>query len=263
MAKTIAVLNFKGGVGKTTTAVNLADALRGYGKSCLVIDLDSQCSSTIILDSDKSVTSADTIYESMKEKTLSPLTIFEHSKGLDFVASDIRMGDIDELLVGRTSKEHILEKLIKSSKEEYDYIIIDCPPNRGVTTINAMVCSDSVLIPINSQYMALDGLSQITAKIAEIKDDDYLNPNLQIEGFLLTRYNDRTNIAKETRSALKAKFPGQVFNAVIHENTKVSEAPGYRQTVLEYEPTCIGSLDYLQLAREIGKLKPNAKWKKA
>ncbi len=261
MANTIAILNFKGGVGKTTTAVNLADALRGYGKTCLVIDLDSQCSSTIILDSEKEVEPADTIYESMKDKTLAPLCIFEHSKGLDFVASDKRMGDIDELLVGRSSKEHILERMIKPVKDEYDYIIIDCPPNRGVMTINAMVASDSVLIPIDSKFMSLDGLNQITEKISEVKNDEFLNPNLKILGFLLTRYNQNLRIAKDVYNALQTKFPSQIFNTKIRENTKVSEAPGYRCTIFEHDPSCAGAEDYLQLAREIGGIKPGSKWK--
>jgi len=261
MAKTIAILNFKGGVGKTTTAVNLADALRGYGKKCLVVDLDSQCSATIILDADKDVTPADTIYESMKDKQLAPLAIFEHSNGLDFVASDKRMGDIDELLVGRSSKEHILERMIKPVKDEYDYIIIDCPPNRGVMTMNAMVASDSVLIPIDSKFMSLDGLNQISEKIAEVKSDEFLNPNLKIEGFLLTRFNQNLRIAKDVYHALQSKFPSQVFNTKVRENTKVSEAPGYRATVFEHDPNCAGAEDYLQLAREIGNIKPGTKWK--
>lgn len=261
MAKTIAILNFKGGVGKTTTAVNLADALRGYNKKCLVVDLDSQCSATIILDTDKDVTNADTIYESMKDKQLAPLVIFEHSNGLDFIASDKRMGDIDELLVGRSSKEHILERMIKPVKDDYDFIIIDCPPNRGVMTMNAMVASDSVLIPIDSKFMSLDGLNQITEKITEVKSDEFLNPNLQIEGFLLTRYNQNLRIAKDVYNALQTKFPSQVFNTKIRENTKVSEAPGYRCTVFEHDINCAGAEDYLQLAREIAGIKPNTKWK--
>lgn len=247
MAKKIAILNFKGGVGKTTTAVNLADALRMLKKKVLLVDLDSQCSATIILDTNKEVD--ETIYDSLAPKKLEPLAVYEHSKGLDFVAADVRLSDIDELLVGRSRKEDLLKKLLGPAEDVYDYIIIDCPPNNGIICKNALTSSDSVLIPIDSRPMSLDGLKLISEAYADAKEN--LNESLTIEGYLITKFHSTHKSSKKVLNALKTAMPDKVFNTRIREITSVEQAPGERMTIFEYDETSAGADDYMSLAKEL------------
>lgn len=247
MAKKISILNFKGGVGKTTTCINLGAALNLLHKTVLIVDIDSQANTTYLLGYDKG--DGETIYDSLEPKTLQPLSIYENRKGLDFVAADERLGDIEELLVGRLRKEEQLKRLLAPLDNLYDYILIDCPPNRGLLTINAMCASDSVLIPIDSQLLALQGLEKINFKFREVKE--FVNPTLEIEGYLITKYKSQLRIHRDVWHALKDIAPNKVFNAKIRDNVRLSETPSVRQDIFTYAPDSIGAEDYMQLAREI------------
>jgi len=258
MGKIIAVLNFKGGVGKTTTAVNLADALTYRGKNVLVVDCDSQRNATIILDRDKDVD--ETIYTSMEAMVMHKLnagiTVFEHGERrdgcecvtLDFVPGDIRLKDVDVLLAGTIAKETVLRKLL-SGLRGYDYILIDCPPNAGVMTVNAMVASDYLLIPIDSQPMALDGLADIIQLYNEVRAE--LNPNLAILGYLLTRYRKNYATSAAVEQFLTQRKETYLLQTYIHENITIGKAAGQRMTVYEYDSQCRGANDYTALAFEI------------
>lgn len=251
MGKIISVLNFKGGVGKTTTAVNLADALCHQNLNVLVVDGDSQRNATIILDRDKDVD--ETIYTSMEaialHKTNAGLAIFEHGKGLDFVPGDIRLKDVDVLLAGTMAKETTIRKLLAGPSKDYDYVLIDCPPNAGVMTVNAMVASDYLLIPIDSQPMALDGLADIVQLYNEVRAE--LNPKLSIIGYLLTRYRKNYATSAAVEMFLKQRKETLLLNTFIHENITIGKAAGQRMTVYEFDSQCRGAHDYNSLAEEI------------
>lgn len=247
MAQKIAILNFKGGVGKTTTAVNLADAIHLLGKNVLLVDIDEQRNATIILDKNKEVD--DTLYDALTAKTIGACSIYEHDKGYDFIASDRRMSNIEAALSNmHVGKESLLKRLLQMADNEYDYIIIDCPPNRGLMTINAMIAADQLIVPIDSQVMALDGLSDITEIYEEVKQ---INQGLSIGGFLLTRFRSNLTTSKVVYNALREAFPDKLLNTKIRENTTISQAPGNRSTIYEYDPHCPGAEDYMQLASEI------------
>ena len=251
MGKIISVLNFKGGVGKTTTAVNLADALTYQGMNVLVVDCDSQRNATIILDRDKDVD--ETIYTSMeavaRHKSDAGLAIYGHSEGLDFVPGDIRLKDADVLLAGTIAKETVLRKLLAGPSNDYDYVLIDCPPNAGVMTVNAMVASDYLLIPIDSQPMALDGLADIVQLYNEVRAE--LNPNLTILGYLLTRYRKNYATSAAVELFLRQRKETYLLQTYIHENTTLGQAAGRRRTVYEFDSSCRGAKDYKALANEI------------
>ena len=251
MGKIISVLNFKGGVGKTTTAVNLADALHRNGKKVLVVDCDSQRNATFILDCDKDVD--ETIYTSLeaiaKKQPNSGLAIFEHEEGFDFVPGDIKLKSVDVLLDKVLSRENQLKRLLAVPRNDYDYVLIDCPPNAGMMTVNAMVASDSLLIPIDSQPMALDGLKDIVELYNEIKAD--LNPNLTILGYLLTRYRKNYATCAEVVNFLKARKGAYLLNTYIRENITIGKAAGKRMTIFEFDPESRGANDYQLLAEEL------------
>ena len=253
MKKTIAVLNFKGGVGKTTTAVNLADALHRQKKKVLLVDIDSQRNATIILDKDKDIDA--TVFTAMESVAMkrkgAGLDLYEHSKGFDFVAGDIRLKDIEVVLASVMAKEMILRNLLAAPKQDYDYILIDCPPNAGIMTVNAMVAADSLLIPVDSQPMALDGLADIVQLYSDVKG--IFNPTLEIEGYLLTRFRQNYSSSKAVLKFLQDRQKDLLLNTRIHENTTLGQAPGQRMTIFEYDNSCIGAADYMQLAKELMK----------
>jgi chromosome partitioning protein len=254
MNKIIAVLNFKGGVGKTTTAVNLADALHRQHKNVLLVDIDSQRNATIILDRDKDVDA--TVFSAMEDvarhRPDAGLDIYEHNKNFDFVAGDIRLKDIEVVLAGVMAKEMILRRLLEIPSYDYDYIIIDCPPNAGIMTVNAMVAANSLLIPVDSQPMALDGLADITSLYSEVRST--FNPQLTILGYLITRYRQQYSSSKAVLRFLQDRQKDFLLNTRIRENTTLGQAPGKRQTIYEYDPECAGAQDYTQLAKEIIKI---------
>lgn len=250
-AKKIAILNYKGGVGKTTTAVNLADALHLLKKKVLLVDIDAQRNSTLILDNKHEVEqSGGTLYDIITSDNLESMTVYDHNGGVDFIAGDIRIANIEGVLANsNTIKELILKRILTVVEPHYDYILIDCPPNHGLMTKMALYAADSIIIPIDSQIMALDGLNDIISTFSEIKRTG-MNDNLKIEGYLLTRFRANQSSSKGVLNFLK-DTTGDVFNARIRENTTVGQAPGRRMTIFEYDNKCAGAEDYMQLAKEL------------
>lgn len=260
MATKISILNFKGGVGKTTTTLNLGAALSLLGKRVLVIDLDSQRNLSPIMGYHPG--DGETVFDALSTKG-GELTIYGHDrmKNLFFVPADKRLTGIDISLFNRSNREHILDKLLKKEEEDYDFILIDCPPKSLTLNKNAMVASDYLIIPIDCKVFSIQGMGDIFEELEEIKSDQDLNPKLQIMGYLLTMYDSRTKLSKEVERNLKRNYPERVFRTKIHINTRLSETPGYNLNIFEYDPESTGAEDYMSLAEEITGLKRKKKWK--
>lgn len=256
MAKTIAILNRKGGVGKTTTAVNLGGALHALGKKVLLVDLDPQFNASTILGFDSG--DGATIFESLIDKERkTPLPYYESNAGYSLVPASGELDDIDSYLPNtRVGVNKILRKLLSPLQDLFDYIIIDCAPNIGILSVNAMMASDGVIIPVDRQ-LSLEGATDIMTKIEEVKEE---NEKLHIEGFLLTKYKRRINAVATTKSAIE-QFDVPVFNARIRENEELSKMVEYRTDVYGYNKHCNGAEDYMQLAREIAHIRPKSKSK--
>lgn len=253
MAKKIAILNFKGGVGKTTTAINLCAGLAKLKKNTLLIDLDAQRNATLHLGYE--IGNGETIYDALMDRTMNtelPIYEYDGHKNFDFVPSSIMLREASELLVARMKKEEILKFLVSGVESEYDYIFYDCPPSDGVLNINALCASDGVIIPLNGNDYSLQGITALVERINEVKR--LMNPNLEILGFLFTDFDSRLNIHKTSRNEMRDAFPGKVFNALIHRCVRFSETPSLHQTIFDYAPTSTGADDYLQLAKEVIKI---------
>ena len=252
--RVITVSNQKGGVGKTTTTVNLASALARRGARVLVIDLDPQgnASTALGVPHRPEVTSVYDVLlgEQGLEDALQPTTDHEN---LWCVPSTINLAGAEIELVSLVAREQRLRTALQSflaeAEERYHYVFIDCPPSLGLLTVNAFVAADEVLIPIQCEYYALEGLSQLLGNIQLIQK--HLNPELRVSTILLTMYDARTNLAHEVASEVRAHFPEQVLHAMIPRSVRISEAPSYGQTVHAYDGASIGALAYLESAAEI------------
>jgi chromosome partitioning protein len=249
MARTIAFCNQKGGVGKTTTAINLAAYLASSGKKMLLFDADPQGNATsgIGLQEDKrpSVTTYEVILGAVHAKeAIFPTSI----ANLDIIGSSIQLTGAEVELVGTIGREYKLQKTIKEIKDDYDFIFIDCPPSLGLLTINALTAADAVVIPIQCEYYALEGLSQLVNTINLVRDN--LNPHLVIEGAVMTMADFRTRLAKEVIDEVKKFFKEKVYTSVIPRSVKLSEAPGFGKPILLYDKHSIGAKMYERLSRE-------------
>ena len=255
MGKVISIANQKGGVGKTTTAINLAASLAAIEHPTLVIDIDPQSNTTSGLGIDvKTVTNL--IYEVMIGSTDTTETI--RSTELDFldlVPAHINLVGAEIEMIDREDRERILDKAIGDLRDKYDFIIIDCPPSLGLLTINALTASDSIVIPVQCEYFALEGLGQLLNTIKIVRQ--HLNPDLDIEGVLLTMYDTRTRLSNQVAEEVKRYFDDRVFKSVIARNIRLAEAPSFGKPALLYDSTSTGSKNYLSLAREI--IKKNRK----
>lgn len=248
--KILAIINQKGGVGKSTTAINASAALGQLGKKILLVDLDPQGNTTSGLGIEKGTIDA-CIYEVLldDETSLTDVVIPDVVEGVDVVPATINLAGAEVELVSEMAREHRLKDALASAKGSYDYVIVDCPPSLGLLTINALVAADELLIPIQCEFYALEGLTKLIDSMKRVKSR--LNPTLDIFGVLLTMYDGRTNLANQVADDVREYFGDKVFETVIPRTVKLSEAPSFGLPITEYDPTGKGALAYTDLAKEM------------
>ncbi len=249
MGKIIAIANQKGGVGKTTTSVNLAASLGVLEKKVLLIDADPQANATSGLGIDVEEVETGS-YQVIEHTTKAKDAIVATtSPNVDIIPAHIDLVAIEIELVDKPSRESMLKSAIISLKEEYDYILIDCAPSLGLLTLNALTASDAVIIPIQCEYFALEGLGKLLNTIKSVQKIH--NPELDIEGLLLTMYDSRLRLSNQVVEEVKKHFTEMVFKTIIHRNVRLGEAPSYGESIISYDAGSTGANNYLSLAQEL------------
>ena len=249
MGRIIAIANQKGGVGKTTTAINLSASLTESGKKVLTIDMDPQGNTTSGLGIDKNQIE-NTVYEMILEELPTEECIQPSiMEGLDVIASNINLSGAEVELISLENKEFLLKDKVEKLKSEYDYIIIDCPPSLNLLTINAMTTADTVLVPIQCEYYALEGLTQLMKTIDLIKER--LNPKLEIEGVVFTMFDVRTNLSLQVVENVKENLDRNIYKTIIPRNVRLAEAPSYGMPINMYDKRSTGAEAYRLLAEEV------------
>ena len=248
MGKIIAVANQKGGVGKTTTSVNLSAAFAEMGKKVLLIDCDPQGNATSGLGIEKDGLEL-SIYDALINDTPMEEIILQTQFGLDMVPSVMDLAGAEVELVNLDDKQYRLKKAVELIKDKYDYILIDCPPSLGHVTLNALTAADSVLLPLQCEFYALEGLSQLLSTVQLVQEQ--LNGDLRIEGLVLTMYDSRTNLAEQVVEEVKTHFPDMVYATKIPRNVRLSEAPSFGKPIFFFSSSSKGAQAYMSLAEEV------------
>ena len=249
MAKIISLANQKGGVGKTTTAINLSAALAKEGKKVLLVDADPQANASSGLGIDIRNLEA-TIYECLVSG-IDPKLAIHHTgvDNLDLIPSHIDLVGAEIEMLGLDDRELLMKRILSHLRDQYDFILIDCSPSLGLITVNALTASDSVIIPVQAEFFALEGIAKLLNTIKIIKSK--LNPQLKIEGFLVTMFDNRLRLSTQVYDEVKKHFGSLVFNTVITRNVRLSEAPSHGLSVLDYDPSSKGAKNYTALAKEV------------
>ena len=249
MGRVIAIANQKGGVGKTTTSINLSAALAEKGKKVLVIDTDPQGNTTSGFGIEKNELE-NTIYGLLLgDCSVQDCIIKDAYEGVSIIPSNVNLAAVEVELIDVKHREFILKKEIDWIRDDYDYIIIDCPPSLSMLTVNAMVAADSVLVPIQCEYYALEGLSQLIYTVNLVKER--LNPDLDMEGVVFTMYDARTNLSLQVVENVKSVLKQKIFDTVIPRNVRLAEAPSYGMPINKYDPKSAGAESYAALAEEV------------
>ena len=254
MGKIIAIANQKGGVGKTTTCINLAAALGVLEKKILLIDADPQANATSGMGIEIDVIEIGT-YQVLEHTIIAKEAIIPtNSPNVDLIPAHIDLVAIEIELVDKEDREYMLKKAVANIKNDYDYILIDCAPSLGLITLNSLVAADSVIIPIQCEYFALEGLGKLLNTIKSIQNIH--NAQLDIEGLLLTMFDSRLRLSNQVVDEVRKHFSSMVFDTIIRRNTRLGEAPSYGETIIAYDATSKGAINYLNLAQEL--LKKNS-----